>query len=66
MKTRVIQINGKFYPQRYGNFGWKNFKNKSDYEVISFSVKEVAIKFCEIEMFNAKEKSRVVWSSDEN
>ena len=64
MKLRVIEKNNLFYPQYYNsNHGWRNF-DVCDRTQQYFYDKELAIKFCEVEL--AKYKINVVWSSDEN
>lgn len=56
MKTRVIKVDDRYYPQGRYLGGWKYFSPGFLYESISFKTKEEAIEFCE-------GQNNVVWKS---
>lgn len=65
MKTRVIEIDGRYYPERHTlHMGWIRFTHKDNKEY-NFSALSDAIQFCELEMKKNISMSitKIVWES---
>lgn len=66
MKTRIVKIDKRFYPEAKGVFGWGNFRESEVDDAgvhwfpVSFSSLDEAVKFLQ-----PKPEPEVVWTSND-